>query len=199
MRARLLTGITLLATLAACQVGRDAITSPDASSAPLASAGGTNSYAGPRSFAAQDGSTALRNGTASMWAVQGETRSMALVYGDGTPFVTFTVPAGALVRDAAGQMLADGDSVRITMALPSPSAFAVQMEPSGLQFSNTVPATLRFNLNHAGNAALHSSSLSMWKQETADAPWMPVAATFDLQARTATASVPGFTIYAIIY
>jgi hypothetical protein len=134
-----------------------------------------------------------------MWAVQGQTRTMALVYGDGTPFVTFTVPAGALVRDAAGTPLAPGDSVLITMSLPKPNAFAVRMEPSGLRFDSHVPATLSFNLARAGKAAMKSPSLSMWKQETLDAPWLPVAATFDLQAHTATAAIPGFTIYAIIY
>jgi hypothetical protein len=198
MRTRLLTAVALVVTLAGCQLGNDAITAPSETSAP-ASAGSTASFTPPGNFARQGGSVSFRHGTATMWAVRGDTRSMKLAYGDGTPFVTFTVPAGALVRDAQGNTLAKDDSVLITMSLPDANAFAVQMEPSGLTFDSHTPATLEFNLDRAGRAALNSSALSMWKQETPDTPWLPVAATLDRRGHTVTAPIPGFTVYAIIY
>ena len=138
------------------------------------------------------------HGTATMWAVRGESRTMKLQYGDGSPFATFTVGAGTLVTDAAGSEVAPGDSVEITMRLLQPSTFAVDMQPSGIRFNPDAPAVLQFNLDRAGRNAMRSQNLSFWKQETTSSPWEPVPATFDYVGRTATASLSGFTIYAII-
>jgi hypothetical protein len=136
---------------------------------------------------------------ASMWAVRGEVRAMAITYPDGTRYATFRVGAASLETDASGAPLAPGDSVLITMRMLNPSVFAVDMQPSGLRFAAGAPAELQFNLARAGRAAMREQKLSLLKQESAASPWEPISATFDYAARTATAEIPGFTIYAIIY
>ena len=172
-------------------------------------AGQPSSPTAPSLAAARGGQTVrmLRNeyavgfprAVASMWAVRGREGAMTIAYGDGTSYATFRVGPASLETGASGAPLASGDSVLITMRLLNPAMFAVEMQPAGLRFAAGAPAELRFNLARAARAAMREQTLSFWKQEREASPWEPVTATFDYAARTATAEIPGFTIYAIIY
>jgi hypothetical protein len=135
----------------------------------------------------------------SFWAVPGETRTATLGYADGTPLATLTIPQDALRRDASGQLIARGDSIHITMTLLDRKTFAVRFEPAGLRFVQQAPAVLSFNLARAGTKALGSGSLSMWKQETPESEWTLVPSFVDRSARTLTAHIDGFTVYALSY
>lgn len=185
-------GLAAVAALAAC--------SPDATQrTPTAPSLSASRGADASRMLRNEQAVGFPKAVATMWAVRGQDRAMAITYGDGTPYATFRVGAASLVTDASGAPLAPGDSVQITMRLLNPSVFAVEMQPSGLRFAPGAPAELQFNLARAGHAAMREQTLSCWKQESASSPWEPVSATFDYEARTATAVIPGFTIYAIIY
>jgi hypothetical protein len=147
---------------------------------------------------AADGLVSVGRRVVTLWAVRGQGRVAQLVYSDGTPLASFSVGPQTLVTNAAGQPLAEGDSVRITMRLIRGSILAVEMQPAGLRFNPESPAQLQFNLARAPGGSLQAHKLSMWKQESSRSPWEPVDATFDYQSFTATAAIEGFTIYAII-
>jgi hypothetical protein len=139
----------------------------------------------------------MSQGAVRMWAVRGQSRRVRLQYGDGGAFATFAVGANTLVSDAAGNPVAFGDSVQITMQVLNPSTFAVEMQPAGIRFNPEAPATLEFNLERAMRKSLRNRGLSFQKRESASSPWESVSALIDYDRRVARASIPGFTIYAI--
>jgi hypothetical protein len=186
----------LLAVLALAACGGDSTPLPTSNAAPSLR---TAERPGDPRFLRHERGVNTPHSTATMWAVRGQERSMTIRYPDGTPHVTFRVGPQTLERDAAGRPLAAGDSVQITMRLVNPSVFAVEMQPAGIRFAADAPAQLEFNLARAGRAAVRSNSLAMWRQEARTGPWELIPATFDFQRQTATAPIPGLTIYAIIY
>jgi hypothetical protein len=173
---------------------KDTIDAPGAEVDPMIMSGLRQSQS---QLLRHEGTVAFAQWTATMWAVRGESRSMHLDYGDGKRFATFTVGADALLSDAAGRPLAEGDSVQITMRVVNPAVFVVDMQPSGLRFNPASPAVLEFSLDRAKRSSLNARGLSFWKLESATSPWEPVDGAFDYERRTATARVPGFTLYVI--
>jgi hypothetical protein len=59
----------------------------------------------------------------------------------GQPFLSFFIPRAGLVAGAGGVPLMRGDSLTITITI-DPVDFSVDLEPSGVLFSNTAPASL---------------------------------------------------------
>ena len=59
----------------------------------------------------------------------------------GQPFLTLYIPKRGLVAGAGGVPLARGDSVIITITI-DPVDFSVDLQPSGVLFSNNAPASL---------------------------------------------------------
>jgi len=59
----------------------------------------------------------------------------------GQPFLTFSIPKWGLVAGAGGTPLMRGDSITITITI-DPVDFSVDLQPSGVLFSNNAPASL---------------------------------------------------------
>jgi len=115
----------------------------------------------------------------------------------------------SLWRRPDGSLIAQGDSVLITLTLVDPVHLIVDCQPSGLLFSPHDPARLKFSyadvdddLNGDGVVNATDSALtrvlSVWRQETPTSPWILVPSTttgsFDVEA-----DIGGFTGYAIAY
>jgi hypothetical protein len=83
----------------------------------------------------------------SFWAYVGKPATVTVNYKPapgqwvGAPFLRFAIPANGLVTGAGGTPLNYGDSVLVTLSVDS-LAFAVHLDPSGVQFSPFFPATL---------------------------------------------------------
>jgi len=129
---------------------------------------------------------------------------------DGTwqPYLRLTVPRDALDRRSDGSRFAPGDSVWITVAV-DPAQLVVQLEPTGLIFTESSPAQLNVWYTGAdpdldGSGAVDASDdyvetalLGVWVQERADTPWSAVTAVQSLDHKRFTASLRHFSGYAV--
>jgi hypothetical protein len=152
----------------------------------------------------------------SFWAVRGKTREIRLMYRpragapDSVEFARFRVDARSLINDSAGNPIAQGDSVLITVGVADTLGLITEFQPAGLVFSAAQPARLwlKFgeadddlnddgSVNAADTTALHS--LAIWKQEHAGEPWSRLPSTVDTRAQDVEAAIPGFTRFAVAY
>ncbi len=161
-----------------------------------------------------DDAPALAQTTVRFWAVRGQERVGRIFYrprsgaADSTELVRLTVPASATLRRPGGRLVAVGDSVRITMTVTDTLRGQVTLQPAGLSFGASTPASLRLSdaetdddLNHDGavdatDAALRAG-VRVWRQESALAPWTALAST--RAGRVVAAAIPGFTNYILAY
>ena len=93
--------------------------------------------------------------TLGFWAVRGETREIRLMYRpqagqtDSVEFARFRVDAQSLVNDSAGNPIADGDSILITLGVQDTLHLITEFRPSGLVFNDTKPARLWLKFGEA--------------------------------------------------
>ena len=115
-----------------------------------------------------------------------------------------------LDRRADGTVIADGDSVRITVTVTDPAHLIVQFQPSGLTFSSKDPARLRMffgecgdDLDRNGRVDADDDSvqqkLSVWRQELIGLPWFKVSSFVVKDSKRVDADLSGFTGYALAY
>jgi hypothetical protein len=152
----------------------------------------------------------------SFYAVRGEERQVRIVYharpgaSDSTEFVRFTVPSQALVQRPDGTPVAVGDSVLISLTVTDTLRLIVDFEPTGLRFAAGYPAQLTMSyaetdpdvngdsvVNVLDNAL--KSLFQIWSQEQIGDPFRALESLVDKIRQTVSASVPGFTNYAIAY
>ena len=151
----------------------------------------------------------------SFYAVRGKSRQVSIMYHarpgspDSTRFVLFTVPAQSLVRRPDGTSIAPGDSLRITLTIMDTVKLIVRFRPDGLNFASGYPANLKMSyaetnpdinrdgLVNAVDAGLRVL-LKVWRQETGQ-PFGAIQSLLDESQKTVSASIPGFTNYAIAY
>jgi len=171
----------------------------------------------PHFVTAASGAPDVANPVVSFWAKSGEDRTGTMYYHsttsgrDSTPLFSLRVRPRSLWRRPDGSLIAQGDSVLITLTLVDPEHLIVDCEPSGLQFSSHDPARLKFSYAEAdddvnGDGVVNSTDqaltrvLSIWRRETPDSPWLLVPSSrnsegsFDVEA-----DIGGFTGYAIAY
>jgi len=90
---------------------------------------------------------ALETYQVSFWACDGEASTVTVNYqpvaGEsvGQPFLRFDIPKNGLVTGPGGVRLKRGDSLLVTLTI-DPVTFAVDFQPSGVWFSNGLPAQL---------------------------------------------------------
>lgn len=154
--------------------------------------------------------------TVSFWAVRGQRREVRLMYqpasgqADSVEFVRFRVDQKSLVTDSAGQPLASGDSVLITLSISDTLRLITEFQPAGLTFNPKEPARLwiKFgeadpDLNHDGLVTAADTTLllglQIWKLEQPGEPWTLLPSTVDTVSQEVEADVPGFTRYAVAY
>jgi hypothetical protein len=143
----------------------------------------------------------------SFWAVRGEDRQVEINYEATSPYgngtcLRFVVPALSLLRDANGNLIANGDSVRIEIRVVDASRYLFEFEPSGVQFDPLNPARIEIrytwlaaDANGDGSIdardSAYVSSLAIWRQERPDDPWtkLSVSRFNDIQEIHANVSV----------
>ena len=158
----------------------------------------------------------LAERTQSFWAVRGERRELRLMYQkaagatDSFEFIRFRVDDRTLVSDSAGNPLASGDSVLITVTVSDTANLIIQFAPSGLVFNPSRPARLwiKFrdadpDLDEDGFVTAADTTillgLQIWKEEQLGDPWSPLVSSVDTVEQEVEADVPGFTRYAVAY
>jgi hypothetical protein len=159
----------------------------------------------------------LANRQVSFWAVRGQNREIRLMYrraagqSDSVEFARFRVDNRTLVTDSAGQPIAQGDSLLITLSIVDSLHLVTEFQPSGLVFNPARPARLwlKFgeadpDLNHDGAVTAADTALiaqlSIWKQEhPTDADWQLVPSTLNTGSLEVESDIAGFTRFAVAY
>lgn len=211
--------LALTFTIVACDGS-----SPTASVAPIPAArlsggsggGGGTGGSGPTTFLTTvSGAPALAQSTLSFYAVQGQDRTAEIFYsssgnGGAHRFLRFLVRKGTQIVRPDGTLLANGDSIQITITVVDPTHLVAQFEPSGLHFNGGGSAKLTISyvevdqdLNHDGvinslDSAI-ASTFSIFRQEDATAPWIRVASSVSQGLTEVEATIGGFTNYVIAY
>ena len=155
--------------------------------------------------------------TTSFWARTDQDRQVSLSAldknGQPKPFVTFKVPQRALLARPDGTPFSTTapDSVLITMSLTDPTKLALEFQPSGLTFSATRSAELKFNYYAAtggdynddgkedGKDGQIATQLAVWRQEIVTQPFVKQNSTLTIDQGECDLNVAGFTRYAIAY
>ena len=158
----------------------------------------------------------LAQTTASFYAVRGENREVRIMYrarpgaSDSTEFLRFEVPSQSLLRRPDGTLVAEGDSVLIRLTVSDPDRLIVSFEPTGLLFATDAPARLRMSyaetdddVNADGVVDALDEELEslfqIWRQEQIGDPFHALASLLDKTRELVSASIGGFTNYAISY
>ena len=169
-----------------------------------------------RLLAAPYGTPALASTQVSFYAVKGKDAGTDIWYrpragrSDSTKFLEFRMGGASLDRRPDGSVIAQGDSVLITLTVTDPTHFIVEFQPSGLTFSASAQPTLKISfaacgddLNYDGvvdaTDAAMQSGLSVWRQEAPFQPWYKVPSTVAASAKEVNSQLSGFTGYALMY
>lgn len=156
----------------------------------------------------------LAQTSVSFYAVRGQARAGRIMYharpgaADSTEFVHLAVPAQSLLARPDGSLVADGDSVLVTITVIDPTRLTVELRPSGLRFDSNAPAQLRFSFAETdkdvngdgsvdGRDAELQSTFAVWRQQATGAPWTALPST--LAEQTVSAAIGGFSNYMIAY
>jgi hypothetical protein len=151
----------------------------------------------------------------SFYAVRGKYRQASIVYhahpgaSDSTRLVLFSVPAQSLVKRPDGTTIAPGDSLRITLTVIDTVKLIVRFRPDGLNFASGYPANLKMsyaetNPDINGDGVVNAidagleALLKIWRQEIGE-PFSAIQSVLDEAHKTVSASITGFTNYAVAY
>jgi hypothetical protein len=159
---------------------------------------------------------ALTATTASFWAKVGDNRELRLYYRpragrtDSTEYLRFRVKNKSLLRRPDGTTFGPNDSLLITVNILDPVSLVVEFLPAGLQFDPTEPAELKLSFKERGGDLNDDgksdgsddavrSALGVWRQESANLPWVKLVTTLQVGTDEVEARLSGFTRYAIAY
>lgn len=153
---------------------------------------------------------------ASFYVVKGKNAGVDLYYharpgrSDSTKFLEFRLGGASLDRRPDGSLIAQGDSVLITVRVTDPAHLIVEFQPSGLTFSAKDLPRLRLffgevgdDLNHDGRVDSDDDALlqqlGIWRQEAPGLPWFRLSSVVVKDAHEVEAFLGGFTGYAVEY
>ena len=158
---------------------------------------------------------ALEADSLAFWAVQGEEREVELNYlptsgNSQQRFLRFRVRKQTQMRRPDGSLIANGDSIRITIRVVDAARLLTKFEPAGLRFEGGGSARLWLSYAEVGedldgDGSVSSAdstvaqALSIYRRETVTAPWFRVTSTHDLVLDELQATITGFTNYVIAY
>ena len=154
--------------------------------------------------------------TATLLATKGQDAELRLFHRartgeqDSTEFLRFRLDDESLLRYPDGSLIDVGEQVLITVTVIDLANLVVQFEPSGLLFNPAEPAELKFKFNETDDDLdedgdvddddlSHESSLAIWRQEFAGAPWVRLSSLIEVELDEISADLLGFTNYAIAY
>jgi hypothetical protein len=162
-----------------------------------------------------DDAPPLYNPEVSFYAVKGEDREARIFFqndqgGPGEEYLRLRVDAPTLRARSDGSLIADGDSVLITIRVVDPRQMLFEMEPSGLAFSPADPAELKIryaetrgDLNDDGSVDSEDddieNTMAIWRQETPGDPFVRVGTAVVKDLEEAEADLTGFSRYALAY
>jgi len=217
LRGRVLTMATrlivrrswLFATLLVGAACRDVAAPP---MQPALTAVSLPSPAGIHMLRQAPGAPALETYQVSFWACVGEAEAVTVRYlpvdGEsvGQPFLRFDIGKNALATDPSGMRMKRGDSVLITLII-DPVDFAVEFEPSGMTFSNGLPAQLTFWYQYAnpdlnadgivdGTDEQLAQQIAVWGN-SGSARWTRLPSTLDPTLPSVSSVVKHFSEYAV--
>jgi hypothetical protein len=169
-----------------------------------------------RLLAAPYGTPPLATAQASFYAVKGKSSGVDIWYrpaagqSDSAKFLEFRVGSNSLDRRPDGSAIATGDSVLISLTVTDPTHFIIEFQPTGLKFSADDQPKLKISfaacgddLNYDGKVdtadAAMLSSLSMWRQEAPFQPWFKISSSVAASVKEMSASLTGFSGYAMMY
>jgi hypothetical protein len=211
------------ATLASCARDTDAPLAPSASGARVAFDKGPGNGSSHDSGRDQNflepapDAPSIANPLIVFTATRGRDTTVQMRYqrsrhggGGGDVFAEFRVDARSLAFRPDGRLIADGESIQITMRLVDAARGIIDFQPSGLQFSGRDPARLKISYAHAnpdvnadgvvdGRDAALRRGLHVICRETPTSPWTPVPSVNDSGNDVIDAIVRGFSGYAIEY
>jgi hypothetical protein len=153
---------------------------------------------------------ALATTSVSFYAVRGKNTNVDLWYHarpgqrDSSKFAEFRLAGSSLDRRPDGSVIANGDSVRITMTITDPVHLVIDFQPSGLRFTAKDPARLKLFFGECGddldqngqvdgNDDAVRQQLSIWKQETPLDPWIKLSSLVVKDDKEVEAELGGFT------
>lgn len=159
---------------------------------------------------------ALSATVAAFWVKRGTEKEIRLYYrprlgvADSSEFLRLRFDDNTLRARPDGSAIAVGDSVLVTLTVPDPTRFLVQLEPSGLRFNPEEPAELRWkladsddDLDDDGDVDSRDgtlfTALAVWRQETAGAPWAKLVSRLSVEADEIEAELVGFSNYVVAY
>jgi hypothetical protein len=150
----------------------------------------------------------------TFWAYTNQASSAEIDYlasdSSWQPYVTLSIPAGALFRRPDGSSFGLVDSIPVSMSVDSTQVY-VQVEPTGLKFNWLNPATLKIwyagadpDLNGDGlvnflDSWIEHWLLGVWVQEDSLDPWSLVSSVQNLLEKSFTAQLRHFSGYAVSY
>ncbi len=162
-----------------------------------------------------EASLPLFNPEESFYAVRGEDREVRIFFqdesgGQGEEYLRLRVDDQSLQAYPDGSPFAEDDSVLITVRVVDPAELLFELEPAGLQFNPAEPARLKIHYNHADDDLNDDGevddsddeleqSLSIWRQETPDDPFVRLGAVLDQSLEEVEAELEGFSRYALAY
>jgi hypothetical protein len=126
----------------------------------------------------------------------------------GQPFLYFNIPKEGLIAGPAGTVLAKNDSVLMTLTI-DPVSFSADLQPSGVKFSVTSPASLTIcyeNMNQDlngdgvvdGTDELLQQQISFWYQsEKGDSWWVKLPSKYDGTNPCVSTPLYHFSYYAV--
>jgi hypothetical protein len=152
----------------------------------------------------------------TMWVKKGVDSEMRLYYrsptsgADSTEFLRLVFDRRSLATRPNGSAIADGDSVLVTVTVPDPTRFLVDLEPTGLRFTPGREVGLKWKLGHrdhdlnddgavnATDSTLYTQ-LAVWRQETAGQPWARLASRLEVELDEIDVDLTGFSNYIVAY
>ena len=157
----------------------------------------------------------LEETSASFYAKKGEAREVALYFTDGVGgrgplYFHLSVGANSLGTLPDGTPIAQGDSVLITVQVVHPDTVLFDLQPSGLRFNAADPAELSIyygevdhDFDGDGDQDLNDQTielrLAIWRQETLGGLFEHLTSVVTAPLDRVTASLSGFTRYAVSY
>lgn len=159
----------------------------------------------------------LSRDSVSFWAVAGRGREAGLYFRpragstDSVRFLLFKIESDTRLRRPDGTLVANGDSIRITIRVLDFSRLITRFEPSGMKFERD-PAELRLDFGNADgdydddgddDAADDEkvSSFAIWKQERTGLPWTKLTSQVEISGnlREVKAEIGSFTNHAVAF